>query len=218
MKKVVMIFLFFCLFMTNVYAERVFVKFESCVDGDTIKVILDDKKTTVRFLAIDTPETKHPTKGEQPFGKEASNYTCNKVKNAKKLEIEYDKGSSKVDKYDRALGWIFVDDSLLQKELISLGYAKVAYLYGDYKYTDELKEEESIAKSKKLGIWSLNEEETIKKIEKTTTKVEKETNDSDNSIIDDIIKDIEKMFKNLFKSILKNIKKAIGKQLNNIFN
>ena len=117
-----------------------------------------------------------------------------------------------------ALGWIFVDDSLLQKELISLGYAKVAYLYGDYKYTDELKEEESIAKSKKLGIWSLNEEETTKKIEKTTTKVEKETNDSDNSIIDDIIKDIEKMFKNLFKSILKNIKKAIGKQLNNIFN
>ncbi len=218
MKKVVMIFLFFCLFMTNIYAERVSVKFESCVDGDTIKVILDDKKTTVRFLAIDTPETKHPTKGEQPFGKEASNYTCDKVKNAKKLEIEYDKGSSKVDKYDRALGWIFVDDSLLQKELISLGYAKVAYLYGDYKYTDELKEEESIAKSKKLGIWSLNEEEATKKIEKTTTKVEKETNDSDNSIIDDIIKDIEKMFKNLFKSILKNIKKTIGKQLNNIFN
>ena len=28
MKKVVMIFLFFCLFITNVYAERVSVKFE----------------------------------------------------------------------------------------------------------------------------------------------------------------------------------------------
>ncbi|UKI57522.1 MAG: thermonuclease family protein [Clostridium sp.] len=102
--------------------------------------MLDDKKTTVRFLAVDTPETKHPTKGEQPFGKEASKYTCDKVKNAKKLEIEYDKGSSKVDKYDRTLAWIFTDDLLLQKDLVSLGYAKVAYLYGDYKYTDELKE------------------------------------------------------------------------------
>lgn len=216
MKKVVMIFLFFCLFITNVYAERVSVKFEACVDGDTIKVILDDKKTTVRFLAIDTPETVHPTKGEQPFGKEASNYTCNKVKNAKKLEIEYDKGSSKVDKYDRTLAWIFTDDLLLQKDLISLGYAKVAYLYGDYKYTEDLKKEESIAKSKKLGVWSLEEETTTKKIEKTTKKVtESETEDS---IINELLKDIRKIFKNLFKNIFNKIKKSISKQLDYIFN
>ena len=214
MKKVVMIFLFFCLFITNVYAERISVKFESCVDGDTIKVMLDDKKTTVRFLAVDTPETKHPTKGEQPFGKEASKYTCDKVKNAKKLEIEYDKGSSKVDKHDRTLAWIFTDDLLLQKDLISHGYAKVAYLYGDYKYTDELKKEESTAKSKKLGVWSL-EETTTKKIEKTTQKVtESETEDLK---INDLLKDIRKMIKNLFKSIFNKIKKSINKQLDNIF-
>lgn len=216
MKKVVMIFLFFCLFITNVYAERVSVKFEACVDGDTIKVILDDKKTTVRFLAIDTPETVHPTKGEQPFGKEASNYTCNKVKNAKKLEIEYDEGSTKTDKYNRALGWVFIDDTLLQKDLVSLGYAKVAYLYGNYKYTEDLKKEESIAKSKKLGVWSLEEETTTKKIEKTTKKVtESETEDS---IINELLKDIRKIFKNLFKNIFNKIKKSISKQLDYIFN
>lgn len=216
MKKVVMIFLFFCLFITNVYAERVSVKFEACVDGDTIKVILDDKKTTVRFLAIDTPETVHPTKGEQPFGKEASNYTCDKVKNAKKLEIEYDEGSTKTDKYNRVLGWVFTDDTLLQKDLVSLGYAKVAYLYGDYKYTEDLKKEESIAKSKKLGVWSLEEETTTKKIEKTTQKVtESETEDS---IINELLKDIRKIFKNLFKNIFNKIKKSISKQLDYIFN
>lgn len=216
MKKVVMIFLFFCLFITNVYAERVSVKFEACVDGDTIKVILDDKKTIVRFLAIDTPETVHPTKGEQPFGKEASNYTCDKVKNAKKLEIEYDEGSTKTDKYNRALGWVFIDDTLLQKDLVSLGYAKVAYLYGDYKYTEDLKKEESIAKSKKLGVWSLEEEITTKKIEKTTKKVtESETEDS---IINELLKDIRKIFKNLFKNIFNKIKKSISKQLDYIFN
>lgn len=216
MKKVVMIFLFFCLFITNVYAERVSVKFEACVDGDTIKVMLDNKKTTVRFLAIDTPETVHPTKGEQPFGKEASNYTCNKVKNAKKLEIEYDEGSAKTDKYNRALGWVFIDDTLLQKDLVSLGYAKVAYLYGDYKYTEDLKKEESIAKSKKLGVWSLEEETTTKKIEKTTKKVtESETEDS---IINELLKDIRKIFKNLFKNIFNKIKKSISKQLDYIFN
>ena len=216
MKKVVIIFLFFCVFLTNVNAEKVAVKFEGCVDGDTIKVMLDNKKTTVRFLAIDTPETVHPTKGEEPYGKEASNYTCDKVKNAKKLELEYDEGSTKTDKYSRALAWVFVDDNLLQKDLVSLGYAKVAYLYGDYKYTDELKEIEKTAKSKKLGVWS-KEEKTTKKAT-TTKKVEKEQKDDEESLIDDIINDIKKIIKNLFKNIIKKIKTFINKQTDNIFN
>ena len=142
MRKIVIIFLCFICFLTNVYAERKEVTFESCVDGDTIRVLIEGKKTTIRFLAIDTPETKHPKKGVEPYGKEASDYTCKRVKNAKKLEIEYDKGSSKTDKYERELGWIFVDDSLLQKELIEKGYAKVSYLYGKYMYTEELQQEE----------------------------------------------------------------------------
>ena len=216
MKKVVIIFLFFCVFLTNVNAEKVAVKFEGCVDGDTIKVMLDNKKTTVRFLAIDTPETVHPTKGEEPYGKEASNYTCDKVKNAKKLELEYDEGTTKTDKYSRALAWVFVDDNLLQKDLVSLGYAKVAYLYGDYKYTDELKEIEKTAKSKKLGVWS-EEEKTTKKAT-TTKKVEKEQKDDEESLIDDIINDIKKIIKNLFKNIIKKIKTFINKQTDNIFN
>lgn len=216
MKKVVIIFLFFCAFLTNVNAEKVAVKFEGCVDGDTIKVMLDNKKTTVRFLAIDTPETVHPTKGEEPYGKEASNYTCDKVKNAKKLELEYDEGSTKTDKYSRALAWVFVDNNLLQKDLVSLGYAKVAYLYGDYKYTDELKETEKTAKSKKIGVWS--EEEKITKKATTTKKAEKEQKDDEESLIDDIINDIKKMIKNLFKNIIKKVKTFINKQIDNIFN
>ena len=88
MKKIVIVFLCFICFLTNVYAERKEVTFESCVDGDTIRVLIDGKKTTIRFLAIDTPETKHPKKGVEPYGKEASEYTCNRVKNAKKLDEE----------------------------------------------------------------------------------------------------------------------------------
>ena len=129
------------------------VKFEACVDGDTIKVTLNNEVKTVRFLAVDTPETKHPTKGVEPYGKEASEYTCNKVTNAKKIELEYDKNSDKEDKYGRLLAWIWVDGSLLQKELIDNGLARVAYLYGDYKYTSELQALEKVAQSEKKGLW-----------------------------------------------------------------
>lgn len=155
MKRLCILIIMIIILNVNlVYAnEKVEVKFSKCVDGDTAKFILKKKEITARFLAVDTPETVHPTKGEEPFGKDASNYTCEKLKNAKKIILEYDDGSDKTDKYDRHLVWVFYDNVLLQEDLIKLGYAKVAYLYGNYKYTEDLQNEELIAKSDKKGIW-----------------------------------------------------------------
>lgn len=156
MKKIeIIVLILIGLWVTPVYAnEKVDVIFSKCVDGDTAKFILEDEEITARFLAVDTPETVHPTKGEEPFGKEASNYTCEKLTNAKEIVLEYDAGSDKTDKYDRHLVWVYYDDNFLQEELISLGYAKVAYLYGNYKYTADLQNTEVVAKSEKKGVWS----------------------------------------------------------------
>jgi len=156
MKKIyVLVIGLIFIFCTPVLAnDKVEVKFSKCVDGDTAKFILNKKEITARFLAIDTPETVHPNKKEEPFGKDASNYTCDKLTSAKKIVLEYDSDSDKTDKYDRHLVWVFYDDNFLQEELISLGYAKVAYLYGDYKYTTDLQNIEIVAKSNKIGIWS----------------------------------------------------------------
>jgi len=158
MKKIILIILLLIPVFT--YAKEKVI-FSSCVDGDTIKVKIDGDIKTVRFLAVDTPETVHPTKGVEYYGKEASVYTCNAVENAKKLELEYDDNSDKLDKYGRVLAWVFVDDTLLQNSLVKEGYAKIEYIYGDYKYLDLLEESEKIAKSNKLGIWSDFEEETV---------------------------------------------------------
>ncbi len=123
-----------------------------CVDGDTAIFNIEGKETKFRFLAIDTPETVHPTKKEEPFGKEASNYTCTKLKNAKTITIEYEE--EKIDKYGRNLGWIWTDGNLLQKELIAEGLGEVAYIYGNYKYTRILCETEQEAIENQKGIWS----------------------------------------------------------------
>ena len=150
--KVVIITSIFFLAINQVYAKEE-VKFSKCVDGDTIKVLLDNKEYTVRMIAIDTPESVHPTKGVEYYGKEASDYTCEKITNAKKIELEYDDNSEKMDKYDRLLAWVFVDDTLLQSLLIENGYAKIAYLYDDYKYTDKLEQLQELASAKNIGIW-----------------------------------------------------------------
>lgn len=155
MKKILLFVCSLFMFLDITYAnEKIEVIFNGCVDGDTAKVSLNNEQIKIRFLAIDTPETKHLTKKEEPYGKEASNYTCKSLKSANKIEIEYDNDSDKTDKYDRHLVWVFVDQELLQKNLIEKGLAKVAYLYGDYKYTSMLENTQIIAQNQKIGIWS----------------------------------------------------------------
>lgn len=126
------------------------VKLDKCVDGDTAWFIKDDVKIKARFLAIDTPES---TNTKEPFGLEAKEFTCNKLQNAKKITIEYDPNSDMLDKYDRHLVWVFVDDVLLQDLIIKEGLAEVKYIYGDYKYTDILNNSLETAKKNKVGMW-----------------------------------------------------------------
>ena len=195
MKKLLFLFILF-LIPIGVSAEKIEVKFSKCVDGDTANVILKKKEIKIRFLAIDTPESVHPTKGEEPFGKEASEYTCKKLTNAKKIEIEYDPKSDKTDKYDRHLVWVYINDKLFQKELISKGYAKIAYLYGDYLYVSDLEKAQEKAKNNKLKIWS-DYVET------------KEKKDKNKTIIDYIIDFIQDFFNKLIKFIRKKLEAVL---------
>lgn len=175
MKKKITILIYIFFIGINTISAKETVKFIDCVDGDTIKISLDNKDYTVRMLAIDTPESVHPNKPVEYYGKEASDYTCNKVKTAKKLEIEYDENSEKLDKYDRLLVWVFTEGKLLQKDLVEKGYAKVAYLYDDYKYTNELEKVQELASANNLGIW--NEEE--KKLYNENNNIKEEIEEKD---------------------------------------
>lgn len=139
--------------------EKIKVLYKSSVDGDTTKFELNGEIITVRFLGIDTPETVHPTLGEEPFGKDASNFTSEKLKSANKIELEYDESASKTDKYGRHLAWVFVDDVLLQEELIKNGLAKTYMLQDNYTYTWCLQEKEEVARKNGLGIWSNMQDE-----------------------------------------------------------
>lgn len=140
--------------LNNSKQDRKEVQYIESIDGDTAKFKIDGKQITVRFLGIDTPETVHPTKGEEEYGKEASNYTKEILENAKKIEIEYDSNSSEKDKYERHLAWIWVDGILLQEKLIKNGLATTYMLQYNYKYAWILQEQEEKAKEEKMGIWS----------------------------------------------------------------
>lgn len=179
------------------------VTLEACVDGDTARVkTSSDEIIKIRFLAVDTPETVHPTKAEEPFGKEASEYTCNTLTNATEIKLEYDLNSDKEDNYGRKLVWVFTDGVLLQESLVSKGYAEVAYLYNDYKYTSLLQDSEEVAKVNKVGIWSIDEETIMSEIE---TKEEKQEKGFVESIIDMLLGAIYDFINELLESLLNSI-------------
>ncbi|MFD2658493.1 thermonuclease family protein [Gracilibacillus thailandensis] len=126
------------------------------IDGDTIEVEFSGGEIeTIRFLLVDTPETVKPDTPEQPFGKEASDYVKKTL--IKDTVVEIERGIDERDKYDRLLAYVFKDGKNINKELLSLGLARVAFVYEpNTKYLDEFKKAEQEAKEKELGIWSID--------------------------------------------------------------
>ena len=133
--------------------DRIPVKVLDVVDGDTIKVEVDGKSETVRFLLVDTPESVHPNKPVQPFSKEASKYTEDMLSGS---NVELELGIGERDKYGRLLAYVYADGKSVQKSLLEKGLARVAYVFEpNIKYVDDYEKIQKQAQQEGIGIWSL---------------------------------------------------------------
>lgn len=132
-------------------------------DGDTIKVKMGDKIETIRFIGMDTPETKDPRKAVQCFGQQASDYTKNLLL-GKQVRLESDPNDSDRDKYKRLLRYVYLGDTLVNQELIKQGYA-FTYVVFPFTKMEEFKASEQEARSNSRGLWGgceVNESSKIK--------------------------------------------------------
>lgn len=134
--------------------DRKEVQLAVCVDGDTVRLIDDGQEKKYRMLLIDTPES---TKKVEPYGLEAAEFTCNALKQAKKIEISYQKDNDQQDNYGRELVWIFVDGKLLQEEIARAGYLKKLYdNHRPFDYKEDIIEADRQAKQFKVGRYQEN--------------------------------------------------------------
>lgn len=185
-------------------ANKIKVELVETVDGDTAKFKMNGEQITVRFLGINTKETVDPEIGEEAWGKEASNFTKEKLENATKIELEFDNQADEKDQYKRYLAWIWVDDELLQNSLVQNGLAATYMLQNNYKYAGMLQESEELAKNSKIGIWS-DETSDTQDNENQTIK-DNETEIEDNNLLYIIIGTIIIMIISIF-NIAHNKKK-----------
>ena len=100
---------------------------------------------------MDTPETVHPTKGEQPGGAEASEYTRSMLE-GKEVWLEYD--TKRLDKYGRQLCHIWLEGGdLFNLRLVWHGYGSVSIYPPNTRYERYFIAAEKHAQAHRLGVW-----------------------------------------------------------------
>ncbi len=121
------------------------------IDGDTIEVEVGGvRHEKVRFLGVDTPETVHPDKPVQYFGKEASDYTKARLL-GKTVRLEYD--HERRDEYNRVLAYVYLDEKLFNAELIQKGFGR-ALLAFPFKFSEEFAQMQKKAQEDQVGLWA----------------------------------------------------------------
>lgn len=140
-----------------------YVRVTRVVDGDTLEVAFDGgTKEKVRLIGVDTPETVHPKKPVQHYGKEASAFTKKSLTNAK-VWLQMDVGPR--DRYQRVLAYVWTEkpvnvDSeaeirakMFNARLLLEGYGQTMTIQPNSRYAELFVRLQREAREEQKGLW-----------------------------------------------------------------
>jgi endonuclease YncB( thermonuclease family) len=124
------------------------------VDGDTIVVERHGEQVKVRLIGVDTPETVHPSKPIEHYGKEAPRFTTNLLK-GESVYLLSERSHEKTDRYGRTLAYVYraPDGLFVNAEIIRQGYGH-AYTRFPFKYMKQFRQLEQFAGNAGKGLWA----------------------------------------------------------------
>jgi endonuclease YncB( thermonuclease family) len=108
-------------------------------DGDTLKILVNQRQTTIRLNAIDAPELG------QPFGQK-SKQALSSLVFGKTVLVE----AKSTDRYGRAVGDARIDGRSVNEHMLREG---MAWHFKRYDNNERLAEIEAAARSAKRGLW-----------------------------------------------------------------
>jgi micrococcal nuclease len=117
---------------------------EKVIDGDTVRITGGHR---LRYIGLNAPEVG--TRGE-PFGVEATRFNRDLVE-GKQVRLERD--VSDKDRFGRLLRYVYVDDILVNAELVREGYVEAREYPPDTKYQRCLGVLQQEAQSEGRGMW-----------------------------------------------------------------
>lgn len=150
------LFLALCLFSFgcgDTFSASKEFKVRKVIDGDTIE--LDDNQS-VRYIGIDTPETRK-REGDtwvyagEPFAEKAKDFNRQLVE-GKIARLESD--VQKKDKYGRILAYCFVGDTFVNAKILEEGLGLLYTIPPNVKYIDLLVKAQEEARTNNRGLWA----------------------------------------------------------------
>jgi len=142
------------------------------IDGDTIEL---DTGEAVRYLGIDTPETRR-REGEKwvydpdAYAEEAKEFNRGMVE-GKSVRLEFD--LQRIDKYKRLLAYCFVGADFVNARLLEEGYALLYTSPPNVKYADILVKKQEEARRNNKGLWAeiplISPQDALKYLNKIVT-------------------------------------------------
>lgn len=123
------------------------------IDGDTIDVKIGTSTmiTRVRYIGIDTPETRPQNSNLPECGSSAATEANKKLVAGKSVLLLID--NNPLDPYGRLLAYVFVGDNFINQELLREGYATTLSIKPNLRYQTEFSKLRNQAKSAKVGNW-----------------------------------------------------------------
>ncbi|MEM7333092.1 MAG: thermonuclease family protein [Chloroflexota bacterium] len=112
------------------------------IDGDTIRVRLDGEVVSVRYIGINTPER------DETCFQEATNNNANYVEN-QTVRLVTDVNDT--DRFGRLLRYVYVDEILVNAELVAGGWAESRAFEPDTRLFDYLEGLEETAVRERRG-------------------------------------------------------------------
>ena len=130
------------------------------VDGDTLVVKVEGESRRVRLIGVDTPETVHPRKPVQYYGREASAFTKQTLL-GRRVWLEYD--VAPLDRYQRHLAYVWVERPARDEEavrrrmfnakLLLEGYGRAMTIQPNSRYADLFARLQAEARKAGRGLW-----------------------------------------------------------------
>ena len=126
------------------------------VDGDTVWVRLPSGIEKVRYIGIDTPEVHHPTRGEEPGGRAATEINRGLVGD-RPVRLEPDVQLR--DRYGRLLAYVWVRradgvEVMVNAEMVRLGYAQVMTIPPNVRHAEMFRKLAAEAREQRRGLWA----------------------------------------------------------------
>lgn len=130
-------------------------KVQKVVDGDTFYIKQDGKDVKVRLIGVDAPESVAPEysgKENTKEGDKAAKYLKDLI-DGRNVYLEYDLDT--YDQYGRLLAYVYKSDqeTMVQRLLLSEGYAAVVTYQPNVKYADEFLKLQRQAREEGKGFW-----------------------------------------------------------------